>query len=292
MAQRRLADKVAIITGAANGIGAATARLFAREGAFVYVCDIDDEAGQKLCADVEGTKYVHCDVAKEDDIKSAVALAVEEKGAVDIMLNNAGCMHHGGHLITEVSFDAWSHVVAVNLNAVMLGIKHAARVMIPRGGGCILVNGSVFGLTKTTDASHAYVTTKHGVLGLVKSAAVELGRHGIRVNAVSAYGVVTKMLEEWIRDVSDGQCSGEMLQSEFDRQATFQGKRLTVEDVAQAFLFLASDETAGYMNGSNLVLDGGYTVQGRDMVLFKGPPPPTTPTNLHSLNFGIEPERI
>eukprot|EP01018_Ginkgo_biloba_P035859 Gb_35796 [translate_table: standard] len=272
--KERLEGKVAIITGGSNGIGAATARKFVLEGAFVYIADIDDEAGIRVCEELkaECAAYVHCDVTVESDIKDVVDLAVQQKGRLDIMLNNAGVLHPHGNMITQVEAETWNRVMAVNVTGVMLGMKHAARVMIPQKSGCILVNCSVYGLVKTDNASHGYMASKHGVLGLMKSVAVELGKVGIRVNAVSCYGIITKMLEEWIAEVSNGQCPPEALQAEMDGHATFKGHSLTVHDMANAFLFLASDE-APYINGHNLMVDGGYSIHGREIADFRGPPP-------------------
>ncbi|XP_057872987.2 secoisolariciresinol dehydrogenase-like [Cryptomeria japonica] len=268
---RRFEGKVAIVTGGSNGIGAATARKFVAEGAYVYIADIDEEGGVKVCQELHGNaSFVKCDVAIETHVKGVVDRAMEEKGRLDIMVNNAGMLHAHGNSITQVSVETWERVMAVNVTGAMLGMKHAARVMIPRNSGSILFNCSVLGLMKTDNASHGYMASKNALLGLMKSGAVELAKVGIRVNAVSSFGIVTKMIEEWLDEVSNGMCPKEVLEDEMQRNAT-NGRKLTVDDVANAFLFLAADE-ASYINGHNLIVDGGYSVHGRDIVTFKDPP--------------------
>ncbi|GLJ47831.1 hypothetical protein SUGI_1010130 [Cryptomeria japonica] len=130
---RRFEGKVAIVTGGSNGIGAATARKFVAEGAYVYIADIDEEGGVKVCQELHGNaSFVKCDVAIETHMKGVLDQAVEEKGRLDIMVNNAGMLHPHGNSITQVSVETWERVMAVNVTGAMLGMKHAARVMIPR----------------------------------------------------------------------------------------------------------------------------------------------------------------
>ncbi|KAA8529918.1 hypothetical protein F0562_034478 [Nyssa sinensis] len=192
LSAKRLMGKVAVITGGARGIGAATARLFAENGAHVVIADILDELGSSL-ADSIGCRYIHCDVAKEDDVESAVQLALTWKGQLDIMFNNAGIGGTGGS-ITNQDMDKTKVLFAINVNGMIHGIKHAARAMIMgrKGGSIICTSSSAANMGGL--ASHAYSSSKAAVLGIMRSTACELGEHGIRVNCVSPHGVPTEML--------------------------------------------------------------------------------------------------
>ncbi|MCE3049791.1 Short-chain dehydrogenase reductase Ata1, partial [Datura stramonium] len=194
LSPKRLRGKVAVITGGARGIGAATARVFAENGAHVVIADILDELGASLAESIGG-RYVHCDVSKEEEVASAVKLAVEWKGRLDIMFNNAGIAGFGGS-ITNINMDRMLALLAINLNGVVHGIKHAARAMIagkPRGGGTIICSSSSAAIMGGL-ASHSYTMSKEAILGLARTTACELGVHGIRVNCVSPHGVPSQML--------------------------------------------------------------------------------------------------
>ena len=253
-----MTGKVALITGGARGIGAATAKLFAEHGAHVIIADVLDELGATLANSIGG-RYLHCDVAKEADVESAVQLALTWTGQLDIMFNNAGIAGPAGS-ITNLQMDQLKALLAINVNGVVHGIKHAARVMIAGGkGGSIICTSSSAAIMGGL-ASHAYTLSKEAILGIARSAACELGMHGIRVNCVSPHGVPTEMLVSGFRRFlgkSDLR-SEEVSQIVGEKGSLLRGRGANVEDVAQAVFFLASDN-AGFVTAHNLVVDGGFT---------------------------------
>nr|GME09455.1 protein PLASTID TRANSCRIPTIONALLY ACTIVE 12 [Ipomoea batatas] len=231
----RLEGKVALITGGASGIGKATTKLFSRHGAKVVIADIQDDLGRKFCGELEpgSAAFVHCDVTKEADVENAVNTAVTKFGNLDIMHNNAGIGGLNKPSILDSDKTEFEQVVRTNLVGAFLGTKHAARVMIPKRRGSIITTGS--GCTVIAGAStHAYTSSKHAVVGLTRSAAVDLGRYGVRVNCVSPHLVATPLACGFY------DFSGEELEKVY---SAFGGERLTAEDVAEAALFLASDES-------------------------------------------------
>ncbi|CBI30356.3 unnamed protein product, partial [Vitis vinifera] len=211
---QRLAGKVALITGGASGIGACTAKLFVKHGAKVIVADVQDQLGRSLCQEIgpaETVFHVHCDVTCDSDVQNAVDTAISKYGKLDIMFSNAG---------------------------------HAARVMIPAKTGCIIFTSSVASVV-SEEISHAYVASKHAVVGLANNLCVELGQYGIRVNCISPFGLVSSA-------------------------ANLKGAVLEAEDIAEAALYLGSDDSK-YVSGINLVVDGGYSITNPSagMVLWK-----------------------
>jgi len=244
---------VAIITGGASGIGECTARLFAKHGANVIIADIQDELGHALSKDLENTSasFLHCNVTSEEDIKDAVDFAISKYGKLDIMFNNAGIPGSYSQSIMDTKKAQFEEVIGVNLIGPFLGTKHAARVMVPAQQGSIITTASVCGILGGA-MTHPYTTSKHGVVGLTRNAAVELGRHGIRVNCISPYLTPTPMAKDVLNIEKD---------EEFDAKffSNLKGSVGRKEDVAQAALYLGSDESR-YVSGHNLVVDGGFTI--------------------------------
>ncbi|MCL7023530.1 hypothetical protein MKW94_015143 [Papaver nudicaule] len=254
MSKLRLEGKVAIITGAASGIGEATARLFAEHGAFVVVADIQDELGVQVVSSIgnEKASYKHCDVRNEKQVEETVAFALEKYGSLDIVYSNAGV---GGSFssILEFNLDDFNKTMATNVSGAAVMIKHAARAMLDRKiRGSIICTASVAAVSGGF-APHCYTASKHAVLGLVKSACSELGTYGIRVNCVSPSGVGTPLA------CGIGQTSASDIEVYTAKMSLLKGIILKARHIADAALFLASDDSA-YLNGHNLVVDGGFTV--------------------------------
>lgn len=240
-----------MITGGASGIGECTARLFSKHGAKLVIADVNDDSGQSVCKDLtdSSSSYVHCDVTNEKDVENAVNTAISKYGKLDVMLNNAGIIGAWTPSIVDCERSAFEEVISVNLVGTFLGTKHAARAMIPTRSGSIIsmasVSGSIGGVT-----SHAYTCSKHGVVGLTRNAAVELGRYGIRVNCVSPYVVPTRMAKSYLKLEDEGFAG---------LYSNLKGRVLQPQDVAEAVLYLASDDSK-YVSGHSLLVDGGFTV--------------------------------
>ena len=247
----RLEGKVALITGGASGIGAATAKLFSKHGAKVVIADMQDELGHSVCKELnpQSTTFVHCDVSKETDVENAVNHAVSMYGKLDIMYNNAGISGESQYNIPDNTQADFEQVIRVNLVGAFLGTKHAARVMIPARKGSIINTASISSIMGGT-APHGYTCSKHAMAGLMKNTAVELGHFGIRVNCVSPYAVLTPLTKTYYN-------LGEEGISNF--YSNLKGKVLTAEDVAEVALFLGSDDSK-YVSGHNFVIDGGLSV--------------------------------
>ncbi|CAM0877209.1 unnamed protein product [Alopecurus aequalis] len=267
----RLAGKVALVTGGASGIGEAIVRLFRLHCAKVCIADVQDEAGQHVLASLGGDSddvlFVHCDVTAEEDISRAVDAAAEKFGTLDIMVNNAGITGDKVTDIRNLDFAEVKKVFDINVHGMLLGMKHAARVMIPNGKGSIVSLASVASVMGGM-GPHAYTASKHAVVGLTKSVALELGRHGIRVNCVSPYAVPTALsMPHLPRGEHKGDAVRDFL-AFVGGEANLKGVDLLPKDVAEAVLYLASDE-ARYVSALNLVVDGGFTSVNRNLKAFE-----------------------
>lgn len=249
-----LTDKVALVTGAASGIGRATALRFAEEGATVAVADFDDDGGAetvRLVEEVGGdAAFFHVDVSDEAAVESLVAAVTEEFGGIDVAHNNAGIEGESGP-VTDQSVENWERVIDVNLQGVFLCLKHEIPAIAERGGGAIVNTASVAGLVGAAGLS-PYYASKHGVVGLTRSVAVEAAEQDIRVNAVCPGVIDTPMVERFTRG------DEETLAATVEPQAM---KRLgDPEEVADAVVWLCSDH-ASFVTGVAMPVDGGYTAQ-------------------------------
>jgi NAD(P)-dependent dehydrogenase (short-subunit alcohol dehydrogenase family) len=252
----RLDGKVAVITGAASGIGAGTARCFVDEGASVVIADLQEDAGGRLADELgAAARFVATDVTSEDDVAAAVELAVGDFGRLDVMFNNAGVVGVVGS-VAEMPVEAFDHTMAILLRGVFLGTKHAARVMIEQGSGVILNTASTAGVVGGL-GPHVYTAAKHGVIGLTRSVANELAPHGIRVNAIAPGNTVTAMTAS----VMTGDHADTEQAADHIGAMSPLGYPGFPEDVAAAAVYLASDD-GRYVSGHTLVVDAGQTAAG------------------------------
>jgi 3alpha(or 20beta)-hydroxysteroid dehydrogenase len=236
----RLDGRVALVTGGARGQGAAEGRLFAEEGAVVYLTDVLAEEGTKAAAEA-GATFIEHDVTSPEDWQRAVARVVGDHDRIDVLVNNAGILHWA--TMTETSHEAWQRIVAVNQTGVFLGMQAVSGQMMAQRSGSI-VNVSSIGGLRGSGPCFAYGATKWAVRGMTKGAAQELGPHGVRVNSIHPGIIDTPMME------------GTSLEA-LSRQVPLR-RHGTADEVARLALWLASDDSA-YASGAEFVLDGGQT---------------------------------
>jgi A-factor type gamma-butyrolactone 1'-reductase (1S-forming) len=251
--ERVLADRVALVTGAASGIGRAAAELFARQGAAVVVADVHEDGENTVAAiTAAGGKatFLQGDVSVESDVEAMVQAAETNYGGLDAAFNNAG-IALPLEPFEELAMDGWARVLAVNLTGVCLCMKHELAVMVPRKRGTIVNTASVAGLVGTPQSA-PYTAAKHGIVGLTRTAALEHGRRGIRVNAIAPGFTRTPMVKELFENPS-GVIEQLLALSPLGRIAE-------PHEIAEAALWLTSPASS-FVTGHVLAVDGGFTAQ-------------------------------
>jgi NAD(P)-dependent dehydrogenase (short-subunit alcohol dehydrogenase family) len=252
--------KVALVTGAGNGIGRETSLAFARAGARLVLVDRDRDGGEATAGIIRQqggeASFVAADVTRSADVQAYVKAALDAYGAIDCFFNNAGIE---GTVVPTAEYDeaVFDAVIGVNLKGVFLGLRHVLPVMLRQKRGTVVNTASVAGLVGTPGMP-AYVASKHGVIGLTKTASGEVGRHGVRVNAVCPGPVDTRMIHslEAQLDPKDPASVGKRYQASMPT-----GRYTTPAEIANVVLFLCSD-LAGNITGAQYVVDGGRTATG------------------------------
>ena len=253
----RLRDKIAIVTGAASGIGRATALLFAKEGAKVIVTDVNDIGGEETVSQINNqggaVKYYHLDVSQGTEVANVFQKVVNEFSRIDVLFNNAGIA--GANKPTdELTEEEWNQVLDINLKGVFLCEKYALKYMKEQRSGSIINNSSIYGIIGAPDVP-PYHASKGAVRLLTKTDALIYAKYGIRVNSVHPGYIWTPMVENFIKNTLDPEATKKYIDSLHPL-----GHIGEPNDIAYGVLYLASDE-AKFVTGTELIIDGGYTAK-------------------------------
>ena len=245
----RLEGKVAVITGAASGIGRESARRFAEEGAGVCVVDLADEPGEETAKEIDGL-YVHADVTDEADVQRMYEEAAERFGGIDVLFNNAGISPSDDASILDTGLEAWQRVQDVNLKSVFLCCKYGMPYLLERGGGSVINTASFVAVMGAATSQISYTASKGGVLALSRELGVEFAQRGVRVNALCPGPVSTPLLQElFAKDPEEAEKRLVHLPM---------GRFAEASEIAKGALFLASDESS-YVTASTFLVDGGLS---------------------------------
>ncbi len=251
-----LAEKVALVTGGASGIGRATALTFAREGAKLIIADMNEDGGQQTVHMIQenggDATFVQVDVTQVTQVEAMISKAVETYGRLDCAHNNAGIGSRPRVLIHELPEESWDQVIGINLKGVWLCVKYEIIQMLKQGGGALVNTASIMGLVGSWSRSGAYNASKHGVVGLTKTAALEYATLGIRVNAVCPGYIRTPLIEAALTS------NPEMEAQIIERHPV--GRMGRPEEIAEAVVWLCSD-AASFVTGHTMTVDGGYVAQ-------------------------------
>ena len=251
-----LESRVALVTGASSGIGRASAIAFAREGAKVVAADVDVVGGEETVSMIKEAGgdaiFFQSDVSRTADVEAMVNNAIESYGRLDCAHNNAGIEGSIGIHTHEYREDVWDRIISINLKGVWLCMKYEILQMLKQGGGAIVNTASIAGLVGSPLAGPGYGASKHGVVGLTKTAALEYAQQGIRVNAVCPGIICTPMVERLISAIPDGETRI------VEREPV--GRLGTPEEIAEAVVWLCS-AAASFITGHAMAVDGGYVAQ-------------------------------